>query len=283
MSIRINEDVAGRLEELARLLEAQGADRFRVRAYRQAAQTVRLLPRPVSDILELEGLDGLDTLPHVGVSIARAIRDLLRRGRLAMLDRVRGESDPVVVLESVPWIGHKTADRLHHELGISTLEDLEAAAHDGRLTAVAGFGPKRLAAVTDSLAYRLGRVAPPPHVEADWPSVAELLDVDREYRDKAGAGVLTRAAPRRFNPQGDAWLPILHTTRHGRHYTALFSNTARAHQLGKTNDWVVLFWDTGDGERQCTVITAERGADAGTRIVRGREHDQRRRIASRAS
>ena len=161
MPQRLNEDIAGRLDEVARLLAAQGANRFRVRAYERAAETVRRLPRPVSDILEQEGLEGLRALPGVGESIARAIRDLLARGRLAMLERLRGESDPSKLLASVPGIGRELADRLYHDLGVETLEDLEAAAHDGRLERLLGFGPKRLAGVRDSLAHRLQRVRPP--------------------------------------------------------------------------------------------------------------------------
>jgi hypothetical protein len=58
---------------------------------------------------------------------------------------------------------------------------------------------------------------------------------------------LRRIAPRRFNPSGEAWLPVLNTQRDARHYTALFSNTARAHQMGLTSDWVVLYYDGGRG------------------------------------
>ncbi len=64
---------------------------------------------------------------------------------------------------------------------------------------------------------------------------------------------------------------MLHTQRGARHYTALYSNTARAHELGKTHDWVVLYYDGERGERQCTVITAQRGPLKDRRIVRGRE------------
>ena len=271
MTERLNDDVAGRLDEVARLLEAQGANRFRVRAYERAAETLRRLPRPVSEILARAGVEGLRALPGIGESTARAVRDLLTGGRLAMLDRLRGESDPVALLASVPGIGRISADRLHHDLGIETLEDLETAAHDGRLEQFAGFGQKRIAGIRDSLAHRLGRVRPAAAPDQGAPSVAEILDVDREYRDKAAAGALTLIAPRRFNPTRAAWLPVLHTSRRLRHYTALFSNTERAHRLGRTNDWVVIYWDDGHGERQCTVITAERGPQKGTRIVRGRE------------
>jgi hypothetical protein len=275
MPERLNEDIAGRLNEVAGLLAAQGANRFRVAAYERAADTVRRLPRPVSEILERDGIEGLQQLPGIGPSIARAIRDLLARGRLAMLERLRGESEPTKLLASVPGIGRSLADRLHHELGIETLEDLEAAAHDGRLEEVVGFGPKRLAGIRDSLAHRLQRVKPPAGDTRRVPSVQEILDVDREYREKAAKGALVKIAPRRFNPSRVAWLPILHTTRGLRHYTALFSNTALAHRLNRTDDWVVIYWDDGRGERQCTVVTADHGPLRGRRVVRGREAEAR--------
>jgi DNA polymerase (family X) len=107
MAGRLNDDVAGRLDEVARLHAAQCANRFRVGAYERAANTVRRLPRPVSEILEREGLEGLQAPPGIGPSIAGAIRDLLARGRLAMLERLRGESEPTKLLASVPGIGRE--------------------------------------------------------------------------------------------------------------------------------------------------------------------------------
>jgi hypothetical protein len=82
------------------------------------------------------------------------------------------------------------------------------------------------------------------------PSVEELLDVDREYRQKAAAGELPLTAPQRFNPTGDRWLPVLHTRRGSRRYTALYSNTERARRLGRLRDWVVLYVRDDAGERQ---------------------------------
>ncbi len=270
----LNLEVAARLEEVARLLEEQGANPFRIEAYRRGAETVRRLRRPVSSILREEGLEGLERLPGIGESLARAIRTLVDTGRLPMLDRLRGESDAVALLASVPGIGSVLAERLHHDLGIDTLEDLEAAAHDGRLENIGLFGEKRLAGIRESLATRLGRVrdrtrAPVP----DEPAVEELLDVDREYRTAGAAGQLKMIAPRRFNPRREAWLPVLHTHRDDRHYTALFSNTARAHELHRTHDWVVLYVDRGRGERQYAVVTVLRGPLEGKRVVRGREAD----------
>jgi hypothetical protein len=270
MPHRVNEEVAGRLEETARLLRDQGADPYRVNAYRRAAAAVRANTQSVDVLYREKGLDGLKELRGVGDTIGRAIRELLVRGTWPMLDRLRGESHPVPLLQSVPGIGRRLADRLHEELGLETLADLEAAAHDGRLETMTGFGDKRLAGIRDSLAHRLGRVRLPATSAPDVP-VAELLDVDREYRLKAATGTLRLIAPRRFNPSGEAWLPILHTRRGGREYTALYSNTAHAHRTGKTRDWVVLYHDGGDGERQHTVITATRGSLFGRRVVAGRE------------
>jgi hypothetical protein len=279
----VNRDIADRLEEAAWLLRDQGADPYRVSAYLRAAATVRHWREPLNQAFRDRGLDGLEELPNVGPSIARAIRELITRGRMPMLDRLRGAVDPVTILASVPGIGRVFAERLHQELGLDTLEQLEAAAHDGRLATIAGFGTKRLAGIKDSLAHRLGRVRASPSARSNGPSVAELLDVDREYRDKAAAGELQLIAPRRFNPSAEAWLPVLHTRRGRRRYTVLFSNTARAHRAGKTHDWVVLYSDDGSREYQYTVITATRGPLQGHRVVAGQESEcleQARRSAA---
>jgi hypothetical protein len=108
------------------------------------------------------------------------------------------------------------------------------------------------------------------------PDVGTLLDVDEEYRRKAEAGELRTIAPKRFNPENEAWLPILNTERGDWQFTALFSNTARAHELGKTDDWVVLYYERDDREDQATVVTETHGPLEGKRVVRGREDACRR-------
>ena len=136
------------------------------------------------------------------------------------------------VFATVPGIGRETAARIHDTLGIETLAELEMASYDGRLAQVPGMGRKRIRAVRESLAGRFRRrpsvptSAPPQH--ADQPPVAELLDVDWEYRHKAELDRLPRIAPRRFNPTGAAWLPIFHTDRDSRPlYCPLFQHGAR--------------------------------------------------------
>ena len=282
MAHTINLHVAGRLEEAARLLRDEGADPYRVRAYRRAAAVVRGWALPVDEVFRRQGLAGLKTLPTVGPTIARAIRDLVVTGQLPMLERLRGESDPVTVLASVPGIGVALAERLHDEMGLDTLADLETAAHDGRLETIAGFGEKRLAGIRDSLAHRLERVRSPA-TGGPPPAVSELLNVDREYRELAEAGRLQLIAPRRFNPERKHWLPILHTTRGDRHYTALYSNTAHAHRAGKTHDWVVLYSKGAGGEHQHTIFTSTHGPLNGKRVVAGREADCEGFYAARAA
>lgn len=272
-----DERLALRLEELADLLAAQDANPFRVRAYRGAAASVRALGEPVRALLAREGQAGLTRLPGIGASLARTIEALVHTDHLDLLERLRGRTGPRTTLTSVPGIGPTLARRVEEELGIESLAELEAAAHDGRLARVPGFGRGRVRAVRESLAGRFRRW--PALWESrrgptrDEPPVAELLDVDREYRARAAARRLPRVAPRRFNPTAAAWLPILRTERGERHYTALFSNTARAHELGTTRDWVVIYRDDHGGDGQWTVVTARLGALRGQRIVRGRERE----------
>ena len=268
-----NERIAKHLALVADLLEAQGANQYRVQAWRGGSAAIRGLGRPAADLLRDEGLDGLDRLPGIGPSLARAIRELVETGKLATLERLRGETDPLSAIASVPGVGPILAERVRQALGIDSLEELEAAAHDGRLADVPGFGDKRIAGIKDALASRLGAGRRAAARVPTVPPVDEILDVDREYRDQAQSGKLPLISPRRFNPQRERWLPILHTTRGDRHYTALYSNTAVAHRLDRVRDWVVLYFDGGDGERQCTVVTEFRGALRGERVVRGRERE----------
>ncbi len=277
MPIAENLEIARKLSEVALLLEEQGANRFRIQAYRRAAQILEALDRPVSELIEQYGMEGVEALPGIGVSLARSIHTLVLTGNLPMLERLRGELDSIALLASIPGIGLILAARLHDDLHIQTLEQLEMAAHDGRLTNIEGVGPKKLQGIIESLAARLGRIrkplpAPGSHNSEDA-SIEELLDVDREYRESAQAGLVRTIAPRRFNPKKEAWLPILHTQRGPRHYTALFSNSPLAHQLKKTRDWVILYYDDDHREHQCTVVTGRNAPFAGKRIVRGREAD----------
>ncbi len=268
-----NATLAAALRDYAALLDGDGTAPFRSRAYQKAAEVIERLPRSVSDILAAEGREGLDALPGVGLRIAAALAELAATGRWSQLDRLRGEAQPQTLFRTIPGIGPELARGLAEDLHIGSLEALEVAAHDGTLQHLAGWGPRRLRMVQTALAERLGR----PRLRrartlAQRPPVTLLLDVDREYRARAAAGELRRIAPRRFNPMGEAWLPILHTERGPWRFTALHSNTQLAHQLGRTRDWVVIYYETdAEPEGQCTVVTETAGPAKGRRVVRGRE------------
>jgi DNA polymerase (family 10) len=272
-----NQDIAERIKEAAILLESQGADVFRVGAYRRAADAVAHLDRPVSDILADQGIEGLDAIPGIGPSLAGALAEMVRTGRWARLDRLRGSADPDILFRTVPGIGPGLAAKIHDLLHVDSLEALEIAAHDGRLAALPGVGSRRAAAIAASLGVMLARRRPlHGAAAAAEPDIATLLEIDAEYRRKAEADELPKIAPRRFNPSGEAWLPILHAERGPWHFTVLFSNTARSHELGRTKDWAIVYFnkdDTSEGQR--TIVTETRGALLGRRVVRGRENECR--------
>jgi len=273
-----NEEIAVTLEEVATLLEEQGANEFRVRAYRRAADTLRKIKGTAHLILKVEGVAGLTRLPNIGRSLGHAIEQLIRTGHLPLLERLRGEHVAERIFATVPDIGPELAKRIHEQLNIETLAELETAANDGRLAEVPGMGRKRIRAVRESLAGRLRRRQQQanPFQQAEVSrsvTIEELLELDYEYRRLAEEKKLLRIAPRRFNPTGEAWLPIWHPVKGGRHYTVLYSNTARAHEMGTTHDWVVIYRDDDFDHGRWTVITANYGRLRGQRIVRGREDE----------
>jgi len=268
-----NAAIAAKLRDYADLLEQQGADGFRTRAYRRAADFVDALVRPVADVFTREGRDGLEAMPSIGRGIAAAIAEMLTTGRWSQLERLRGDLIPQKLFMTIPGVGPELAARLA-DAHVETLEDLEHALHFGELQ-VKGLGARRRAMLLAALAERLGRplrrhVAP----LAERPPVATILEVDRMYRERAAAGTLRTIAPKRFNPAGEAWLPVMHARHDPWHFTALFSNTRLAHELGRTRDWVVVYFHRDDGpEASCTIVTETRGPHAGRRVVRGREDE----------
>jgi len=233
--------------------------------------------------LELGGHGRLEEIPGVGRSLSRAIAEIVETGRLGLLERLEAERSPEDAFQRLPGVGPELARRIHEELGITSLEELEVAAHDGRLESVEGIGGKRAQGIRDALAGVLARRGRWRAVELDRrplrPPAGLLLEVDREYRTEARLGHLRRIAPKRFNPGGEAWLPIMEVERDGWRLTALFSNTARAHELGRTHDWVVIYYHRDGDDGQCTVVTARSGRLRGVRVVRGREPECQRHYA----
>jgi putative hydrolase len=269
-----NKYVADRLREAATLLEQQGANRFRVNAYRKAAGTIESLEHDVSFIVGTDGLRGVTALPGVGPMIGGAIVEMVQTGHWTQLERLRGALDPEALFSKVPGIGPKLAARIIDGLHVDSLEALETAVYDGRLSRVPGFAGRRVAIVRSALAEMLGRKRWGVRREHHEPPVKAILDVDREYREKAEADTLQKIAPRRFNPNHEAWLPVLHTERSHWQFTVFYSNTALAHRLNRNRDWVVIYFHTDSyTEGQRTVVTETQGAMRGKRVVRGRERE----------
>lgn len=291
-----NQEIAQVLEAIATLLEGQDANPFRVRAYRTGAATVRKEEKALAALVEKEGSDALTTLPGIGEGLAATIAEYVRTRRSRVLERLQGEFAPTDLFIKVPGIGEALAERIVEQLGIETLEALERAAHDGRLAKVEGFGTRRVEAVRSTLGSMLSQAtrrrsrkratAPtgPTYPEPEQPTVDLLLAVDADYRRRAAADELNKVAPRRFNPTHEAWLPVMHSERDGWEFTVLFSNTARAHDLDATHDWVVIYYrPEGKGqetEGQNTVVTETGGPLVGKRVIRGREDECRRYYAN---
>jgi putative hydrolase len=270
-----NHEVGEKLREIAALLEAQHANPFRSRAYLNAANTLDTLPRDVGELIQAEGIKGLTDLPAIGAGIARSIYEYNATGRMTRLENLQGESDPIGLFQSIPTVGRELAQRIHDTLHIDTLEALENATRNGQLNKVEGLGSKRKEAIEAWLLKHLGehrQQLRKAQQSGSNPDISLVLKVDSEYRERAEAGKLPFITPRRFNPENKAWLPILHSTHDHWHFTALYSNSERAHTLNRVYDWVVIyFYDDHHQEGQHTVVTETHGTLYGKRVVRGRE------------
>jgi DNA polymerase (family 10) len=175
-----NADIAAIFEQIAELLEIEGANPFRVRAYRNAARTVGEFGQELAALVAA-GRE-LPHLPGIGDDLAGKIREIATTGRCALLDRLRGELPPALTeLLAVPGLGPKRVKALHEALGVDTVEQLRAAAEAGRIRAVPGFGPKTEQRILDHLRSR------------PVPETRMLLAVARQYAEALAAHL--RATP----------------------------------------------------------------------------------------
>lgn len=232
----INDVVARCFDEIARLLEGRRSTDFRIAAYRRGAAILRELLCPIDRIYDDSGRAGLEEIPHFGRSLALSVEKFLQTGFMPTLELLRGDGSFLQFMQSVQKPRRTLVPEEFSGFNISRSTTIPARSNDSAL-----------------------------------PSVGDLFSIDAEYRQKAASDELVRIAPRQFNPTGAEWLPILHTRRAQWHYTAAFSNTARAHQEAKTHDWVIVHRDARGRSGQWTVITSQFGDLKGRRIVRGRE------------
>jgi DNA polymerase (family 10) len=137
-----NAQIAAVFDEIGDLLEFQGANPFRVRAYRNAARTLQDLPEPISAIAAHPDRK-LTDIPGIGADLADKINVLLETGDVPMRAELRSQIPPsVLLLLRIPGMGPKKAAQLHKELGISTLDQLKAACEAHQVRELKGFGEK---------------------------------------------------------------------------------------------------------------------------------------------
>ncbi|MCS7254124.1 MAG: DNA polymerase/3'-5' exonuclease PolX [Armatimonadota bacterium] len=136
-----NDKVAEMLEELGDLKEILGENPFKVRAYRRAAEAIRRLTTPIEEMVEQNKLSEID---GVGESLAAKITEFIRTGKVRELEELRGKVPPSLrAFLDIPDMGPRTAWLVYERLGITTIEELERAAREGRLRHLPGMGPKK--------------------------------------------------------------------------------------------------------------------------------------------
>jgi DNA polymerase (family 10) len=145
-----NAEIAAMFDQAAELLEIQGENQFRVRAYRRAARVIEGLPQSVRSLLSA-GRD-LSELPGIGKDLAGKIADIVQTGHFALLDTLKmklpRELGDMVAL---PGLGPKRVKLLYDKLKVRNLDDLRRVLKTGRLSEVKGFGPIIARKLSDAL------------------------------------------------------------------------------------------------------------------------------------
>jgi DNA polymerase (family X) len=189
-----NTEIAAALDELGTLYELDGANRYRVIAYREAARVVRDSPVPVA---ELARQGRAVELPGIGKTLEQKILTLLDEGAIPSAERLKEKFPPSLIeVTRVPGLGARTARRLYDELGIATLEQLKQAAESGRLRDVKGLGPKAEENILSSVAkLEEGGVAERRLLSRVLPVAEDLTTALRE--DPAAIAVEVAGSARR--------------------------------------------------------------------------------------
>jgi DNA polymerase (family 10) len=153
----VNAAIAAIFEEIADLLDIQGANPFRIRAYRNAARTVANLATDIRTLVE-QGSD-LKALPGIGDDLAAKITEIVQTGKSGFLERLRREVPPAVTeLLKIPGLGPKRVRMLYQDLEVQTLEQLLRAGRDGRIRELPGFGEKIETRIVEAARARLSKV-----------------------------------------------------------------------------------------------------------------------------
>lgn len=203
-----NREIADRFDRVAVLLELEGANPFRVRAYQNAAQTIANLPRSLSELAGQK--DGLTGLPGIGADLAEKIRELASTGQLKFLSDLEAKIPPVQLeMLKLPGLGPKRVRQLAASLRPASLDALKAAAQAGKVRALAGFGPKLEEQIISAIAHR--EANPERMLWAEAEPAVEALLVYLRATPGVEAAVAAGSFRRRKETVGD--VDILLTSR----------------------------------------------------------------------
>jgi DNA polymerase (family 10) len=233
-----NADIAEIFERMAVLLEIQGANPFRIRAYRNAVRTLSDLPRRAADMLE-EGED-LSELPDIGKDLAAKIAEIVDTGRLGALEELEREVPPGLGdLTRVPGLGPKRVRALYDHLGVRDRVDLLRAATNGRIRELRGFGVKTEQRILDALRRDEDREKRHKLVDAE-----EIADLYVAYlRSVRGVNEVIVAGSYRRRKETVGDLDILVTCKKGSPVMARFVEYDEVRDVvshGTTRSTVVL-------------------------------------------
>ncbi|WP_435069446.1 DNA polymerase/3'-5' exonuclease PolX [Haloplanus sp. C73] len=147
-----NAEIADRFEEMADYLEAKDVE-FKPRSYRRAAERIREYPTPIEEVAA-EGKSAVKDIESVGDALASKVIEYVETGSIEELEELRQDLPvDMAALTSVEGVGPKTVGTLYEALGITTLDELEAAARDGEIQSVSGFGPKTESNILENIPF----------------------------------------------------------------------------------------------------------------------------------
>lgn len=188
-----NREIAEIFEEIADLLEIDGADAYRVRAYREAGRVIPGLSESLADLVD-QGED-LTELPSIGEAIAKKIKVIVATGGLPQLDEVKQRvPESLREILQLGGLGPKRVRALHEELGIDSLDGLKEAVDAGRVRTLSGFGKKTEQRIRERLAHWEGQEARTPLIEAEEivKPLVQYLAGGKGVKDVAPAGSFRR-------------------------------------------------------------------------------------------
>jgi DNA polymerase (family 10) len=233
-----NIDIANIFEETADLLEIDGANTFRIRAYRQAAENIDDLGRSLSDMVVAD--EDLTKIPGIGKDLAGAIRELVQTGEYSELMSIRRRINPSLrELLRIPGIGPKKIKRLHDELGIANLDDLQRAVETHQLATLSGFGAKTEEKIAREL--ETGRTKKARRRWADVEKVALEFEAMLRALPEVQAADVAGSFRRKRDTVGD--LDVLASSTEPKPVIEAFVNFERVAQIagqGDTRAAVVL-------------------------------------------